>query len=94
MKINRKITVVVPGEELGKLIAAETAQTQSRVLTGLAKCQILTYVYQKQPIEDLAAQIPYETVLWFVRMYKELLQSGRLEKDLDKMIQANLRKNG
>lgn len=88
MKIKCNITVVVPDEELGGLIAAENVQIQSRVLTGMAHQQLLTNVCSSQSLESLANQIPNETVLWFVQVYQELVRSGRLSGAFNEQMQT------
>ena len=82
MQIEKTVNMIFPSKELGRKIASEDARTQCQVLEGFASHQLIESAANSQPIISLVALLPSETVLWFVRMYQEIVKQENLPKSV------------
>ena len=80
MILEKKISMIFPSKELGGRIASEDCRTQCQVLEGFASKQLLDCTHNSQTVISLVAILPSETILWFVKMYQEIIKQNKLPK--------------
>ena len=80
MIIEKKVSMIFPSTDLGRKIASEDCRTQCQILEGFASKQLLECTYDNQTIINLVAILSPETVLWFIRIYQEILRQERIPK--------------
>ncbi|MCK4330913.1 hypothetical protein KAX02_13870, partial [candidate division WOR-3 bacterium] len=83
MILEKNVSMIFPSLELGRKIASEDFRTQCQVLEGFATKQLLDCIGHSQPIISLVALLPTNTVIWFTRVYQEMLSQGKISKKLD-----------
>lgn len=83
MILEKTVSMIFPSKELGGKIASEDARTQCQILEGFASKQLIGCTYNSQTLISLVAILPSETVLWFIRIYQEILKQKRVPKELD-----------
>ena len=83
MILEKNISMIFPSKGLGGRIASEDARTQCQVLEGFASKQLINCTYNSQTLISLVAILPSETILWFVKMYQEIVKQKRVPKELD-----------
>ena len=88
MRIEKKVSMIFPSKELGKMIANDDAKTQSHVLQGMAEIQQLKCVCNNQAIISLVAILSADTILWLCKLYRELLRQERIPKDVESSIRV------
>ena len=100
MILEKKINMIFPSKELGGKIASEDAKTQCQVLEGFASKQLLDCTHNSQTVISLVALLPSETILWFIKVYQEIVKQEKLPKPLieynEKLIEeakANIKHN-
>jgi len=81
MILTKEVSMIFPSEDLGKRIASEDARTQCRVFVGFAEKQLLDCISNNQPIINLVAIIPMEVIVWFTRIYQEIVRQKILPKN-------------
>ncbi len=77
MLIERKIRMVIPSGELGKIIADEDAETQVQILKGYVERRLVSFSYDYQS-NKLIELLPNYIVIWFDKIHKELVSRGRI----------------
>ena len=96
MILEKKISLIFPSKELGGKIALEDARTQCQVLEGFASKQLLDCTHNSQMIISLVALLPSETILWFVRIYQEMVKQDKLPKPVvrynEKLVEETMEK--
>ena len=80
MILEKNISMIFPSKELGGKIASEDARTQCQVLEGFAAKQLMKVTYNGQSLINLVALLSPGTVLWFVKMYQEIIKQDKLPK--------------
>ena len=83
MILEKNISMIFPSKELGGKIASEETRTQCQVLEGFASRQLLDCTHNSQTVISLVALLPSETILWFVKIYQEILKQGKLPNELE-----------
>lgn len=78
MILEKNISMIFPSKELGGKIALEDTRTQCQVLEGFASKQLLDCTHNSQTVIGLVALLPSETILWFIKVYQEILKQGKL----------------
>ena len=80
MILEKNVSMIFPSLELGRKIASEDSKTQCQVLEGFAARQLLDITYNNQTIISLVALLPSETILWFIKMYQEIVKQSKLPR--------------
>ena len=86
MILKKEVSMIFPSEDLGRKIASDETQVQQQVLTGFASKQLMSCISHNQPIISLVAIMPAGLVLWFVRIYQEIVRQGKISAETDKEI--------
>lgn len=86
MIIKKEVSLIFPSEDLGRKIATEEAKVQSQVLIGFANKQLMDCLGHSQPIINLVALMPAGLVMWFVRVYQEIVHQRKIPAKLDREI--------
>ena len=78
MIIEKNVSMIFPNSDLGRKIASEDCKTQCQTLGGFASKQLLSCTYNSQTIINLVALLSSETILWFIKIYQEIVKQGKL----------------
>jgi len=88
MILKKEVSMIFPSEDLGKRIASEDARTQCRVLVGFAEKQLIDCISNNQPIINLVSIMPTEAIVWFTRIYQEIVKQEMLPEPVVKYIET------
>lgn len=86
MILEKNVSMIFPSLELGRKIASEDCRTQCQVLEGFATKQLMKATYNSQALISLVALLPPGAILWFVKIYQEIVKQKKVPRELNDLM--------